>query len=64
MMLIISGVLVWNCVYYDWLDTKCSCQIDFGWWNKLLESSIYAGYKQSCLSTGNDLEIFWVSLVE
>ena len=35
--------------------------VEFEWWNGLQEPSVYAGYKQICLGTGNDLATFSTS---
>jgi len=34
---------------------------EFEWWNGLQEPSVYVGYKQICLGTGNDLATFSTS---
>ena len=38
--------------------------VEFEWWNGIEKSSVYADCKQICLSTGNDLATFWVSLIK
>ena len=37
---------------------------EFEWWNELQKPSVYTGFKQICLSVGNDLATFRVSLTE
>ena len=37
---------------------------EFEWWNGLGKAFIYEGYKRICLSAGNDLATFRVSLTE
>ena len=37
---------------------------EFEWWYELEKAFIYAGCKQICLSTGNDLATFRVSLTK
>ena len=38
--------------------------VEFEWWYELEKAFIYAGCKQICLSTGNDLATFRVSLTK
>ena len=38
-------------------------KIEFEWWSDIKKAFIYAGFKQICLITGNDLAKFWVSLI-
>ena len=40
---------------------KYHYEIEFEWWNGIWEASVYAGFKQICLSVGNDLATFSTS---
>lgn len=49
----------------QWGSTTKQIELcEFEWWNGLGKAFIYEGCKQNCLSIGNDLATFRVSLTE